>query len=118
MNTTATFPMVVALAPRFVNHLEGCEWGSYEDHGCGKEQRFPGSPHICDIIKRRKSGIEIRSVEEVQEVYYALASGTFQLAYEHGQGFRGALREARRICDLLRPMVTHPDALCFTPDGN
>jgi hypothetical protein len=70
MNTALTFPLVVTLAPRFVAHLDGCEQPSFEDYQNGEPQRIEGSPHICEILARRKSGIEIRSAAEVNEVYY------------------------------------------------
>ena len=118
------FPVIIKLAPRFVEHLIGCEYGSFED--CHKfvdgkyvydQPRVAGSPHIVTILERRKSGVEIRDKAEATELYYAMASGTFQLAYTSGQGFKGALQEAQRVCRELRSAVTDPNVLRFRPDG-
>lgn len=131
----APFPLIIRLAPALLEDFRESELGAYEDAQPGgpSEHEGParyGSTHAYEILGRHlaRGKIEIRDLDEAAEVYFAAASGTFQLSdaarCDPGNGNRG-LRAARRICDALRPVLlasAEPDhhtlLAKWKPDGN
>jgi hypothetical protein len=49
--------------------------------------------------------IEMRSRDEVAEVYYGAATGTFQINRKDEGGTDSWYRAAVRLCDKLRPIL-------------
>jgi hypothetical protein len=115
------------MAPHHIEELRECEFGSWEDHQSGAETfeavsepaegdtaRY-GSVHAYDILGRHRGKIEMRDADEVAEIYYSAASGTFQIDRtdeDEATGERGVgnrqFRAAQRLCDALRPVLQEP----------
>lgn len=107
------FPIKFVAAPAILQELHSCEFGSYEDHivndSNGGVKRLEPYNHIyedgnirlhcVEIIERSKNKavIEMRSQEEVDEVYGQALTGTFGLYH---------LRTALRLYKELEPYVS------------
>lgn len=116
------YPVRVRMAAHHIEELRECELGSWEDHQQGNETfegvseptegdtaRY-GTVHAYDILGRHKAVIEMRDADEVAEIYYAAASGTFQIDRTDEGGNDKQYRAACRLCDTLRPIIAESHA--------
>lgn len=99
----ARYPVTIKLSNALIEEFDGCEYGIWEDHGrpddgllkdpCPAcEERCTSAPFTHNILQRYRTRIEVHTVKEAEEVYWAVSSGTFQINH---------LRAARRIADEL-----------------
>jgi hypothetical protein len=84
------YPIKLKASAEFISELYECERGRQED-------AEEGELVYCDFGNRWKTQIEIRNDAELDECWYALASGTI--------GCMGFARTANRILDELRPLA-------------
>ena len=121
------YPVIVRMAPHHIEELRECERGSWEDHQSGAETfegiseptegdtaRY-GKVHAYDILGRHKHKIEMRDADEIAEIYYSAASGTFQIdrTSEYADDDPESpgdkqYRAACRLCNRLRPILQEP----------
>ena len=85
-----TYPIKLKASAEFISELYECERGRQED-------AEKGELVYCDFGERWKTQIEIRDDAELDECWYALASGTI--------GVMGFARTANRMLDHLRPLA-------------
>jgi hypothetical protein len=123
MSAVIAFPIVVRFAPHHLEELRESEHPSWEDHQernqtfegvsdpvAGDPARY-GRTHAYDILGRHPGRIEMRDLDEVAEIYYSAASGTFQIDRTDEEdpnqpGVRDRqYRAACRLCDRLRPYI-------------
>jgi len=73
------YPVKFRCTSKFVNELEGCEDGLYNDV-CDARERgddpMAEDPVVGDFINRHKSRIEVRNDAELEALDWALSSGT------------------------------------------
>mgnify|MGYP003114373812 FL=1 len=101
-----TYPIKLKASADFIMHLYECEYGRYEDRESGDiEQELV----YCDFGDRWKTQIEIRDDAELDECWYALASGTI--------GCMGFGRTANRMLNQLRPLAKQriPETVALWP---
>lgn len=98
------YPAKFKASKAFIEELESCEMGRYEDAMLARENNDEEdirlSSYECvlgDFIGRHKTMIEVRNDAELVELYYALASGLI--------GVRGRAAKANRILDMIRDDV-------------
>lgn len=97
------YPIVIQLPQGFATELSECELGSYEDMqeyaDKGEEVDRPLVTHTHIVAKRFKSKLVINNVEEAEDVYYSVCSGTFQSLSKR------AFIAACKVADALRDNV-------------
>lgn len=113
--TTATkieYPIRIKSSARTIDELREAEYGRYEDALGARERGEEDAPKITttEICDRFRTVLEIRSREELVEVWWSLCSGT------------AAIHMYRAICtlaDKLLPFVEAEDAFgrYRYPDG-
>ena len=105
----SNYPVKLKSTSAFIQELEGCEYGRYEDACRLRESDDPEDQKEAkedygvvsvDFLGRYKSIIEVRTDEEIVELYYALASGTIGI-------FR--CTAANNILDKIRDQVREID---------
>lgn len=76
------YPLILRASRKLVEEFHGCEFGRYED-ACVARERGEGEDYPtfvgCEILDRRKEGIEIRDEVELREIRWAIGSGTIGL---------------------------------------
>ena len=97
-----TYPIKLKASAEFISELYECERGRQED-------AEKGELVYCDFGERWKTQIEIRDDAELDECWYALASGTI--------GCMGFARTANRMLDQLRPLAKQriPETVAMWP---
>lgn len=112
MAETTNYPVRIRMKPELLAELRECELGSFEDFEALRDSVDPadqaeakdmifGFTHRHEILGRHKGVIELRDANEVAEVYYGAASGTFQIRENSAQCYRAAVR----LCNQLRPIL-------------
>ncbi|WP_019024066.1 MULTISPECIES: hypothetical protein [unclassified Thioalkalivibrio] len=103
------YPLKIKASRVFIEELYEAEYGAFEDkqNDIERAQRTGdwqgpfgdgfAMPSVCEFLGRWKTQIEVRNVLELEELYFALASGTI--------GVRGYAGQANRILDQIRPEV-------------
>jgi len=101
-----TYPIKLKACADFIMHLYECEYGRYEDRESGDND---AELVYCDFGDRWKTQIEIRDDAELEECWWALASGTI--------GCIGFGRTANRMLDQLRPLAEQriPETVALWP---
>ena len=99
------YPIKLNSSSAFIQELEGCEYGRYEDACSKRESSDPEDRKeakedygvvVVDFLSRHKTVIEVRNDDEIVELYYALGSGTIGL-------YR--CKAANTIMDMIRDRV-------------
>ena len=106
-----TYPIKIKCSKSFLEELSQCEEGSYEDMqyaqktGCDEVHR-PLETHTHVVARRHKTILEMRSIEEVIDVFYSICTGTVQVSERYElDGKRGPLAKCQSIARQLRPIV-------------
>lgn len=95
--------MKVRMSSSALAELEGCEYGSFEDHVGRDGKREPpydkGRLHIVELIQRSpfKTVVELRSQAEIEEFFSQACTGTFGLH---------CTKACQRVWDQLAPLVS------------
>lgn len=78
MNEHINFPLKFRSSKKFVDTLQDCEAGLYEDVLADRESGIDNAqePVVGDFIERHKTVIEVRDNEELVALKWALESGT------------------------------------------
>jgi len=114
----AEYPIKIKVASYLIDEFANCEQGRYEDHT--HEPECPACDGACatepfayDILQRWRTMIEVRNQAEAEEIYWAVSSGTFQLAED------GHLQAAQRIADTLLKAgaIETPEIRRWYPSG-
>ena len=106
-----TYPIKIRCSKFFLEELSQCEEGSYEDMqyaqetGCDEVHR-PLETHTHVVARRHKTILEMRSIEEVIDVFYSICTGTIQVEERYDwSGKRCPTAKCQSIARQLRPII-------------
>lgn len=88
MSNDSTYPIKIRVSAKFIEEMDGCEMGRYEDAERLRQSTDPED--VADVEEnykvvwidfsgRYKTVVELRNDDELLEAYYAAASGTIGL---------------------------------------
>lgn len=98
------YPIKIKVRKEFLENLYHSEYGRYEDaldaRKRGDQENIKVNNYqtvACDFLDRWRTQIEVKTDDELRELYYACASGTI--------GVNGYAREANRVLNKIRNRV-------------
>jgi len=103
-NKAIDYPVKVKATPKFIEELNNCEFGRFEDAQLARENKDAElieannyETVLCDFGARFKTMLVARNDAELCEIYYACASGTI--------GVNGFTIGANKVLDAIREQV-------------
>ncbi len=102
-----TYPIKIRMTPAALGELSESECGRWEDNGRPDEGCW-----AYLIAQRHRTVLELRTEEELREVYWAICSGTFQIHMN-----RGARAAATKLRPFVEELADNASLLRLWPDG-